>query len=58
MDRPKAGDIIKNFDKIAQSIMFLNYEKDVSGDDYVRGWDTYKWDRILTQYEKFKERYR
>ena len=58
LDRPAAAEIIKNFDKIAQAIMFMNYEKDVSGEDYVKGWDTYKWDRVLTQYEKFKERYR
>ena len=58
LDRPAAADIIKNFDKIAQSIMFFNYDKDMSGEEYVRGWDAYKWDRILTQYEKFKKRYR
>jgi hypothetical protein len=29
----------------------------MSGEEYVRGWDAYKWDRILTQYEKFKKRY-
>ena len=57
-DRPKAAEIIKNFDKFAQTIMFFNYEKDMSAEEYVKNWDTYKWDRILTQYEKFKERYR
>lgn len=57
LDRPAAAGIIKNFDKIAQSIMFFNYDKDMSGEEYVRGWDAYKWDRILTQYEKFKRRY-
>ena len=58
LDRPAAAEIVKNFDKIAQPIMFMNYERDVSGEDYVNGWDTYKWDRILTLYEKFKERYK
>jgi len=58
LDRPAAAEIIKNFDKIAQSIMFMNYDKDVSGEDYVRGWDTHRWERTLVQYEKFKQRYR
>lgn len=58
LDRPAAAEIIKNFDKIAQSIMFMNYDKNVSGEEYVRGWDTYRWERTLIQYEKFKQRYR
>ena len=57
-DRPKAAELIKNFDKFAQNIMFLNYEKDMSAKKYVENWDAYKWDRVLTQYEKFKERYK
>lgn len=57
-DRPKAAEIIKNFDKFAQPIMFFNYERDMSAEEYVRGWDTYKWERTLIQYEKFKERYK
>lgn len=57
LDRPQAAEVIKHFDAIAQPIMFFNYNKDMSGEDYVNGWDAYKWDRILTQYEKFKKRY-
>jgi hypothetical protein len=58
LERPKAAEVIKYFDKIAQSIMFFNYERDMSGEEYVKGWDSYKWERVLTQYEKFKEKYR
>lgn len=58
LSRPAAAEIISNFDAIARPIMFLNYEKDVSGEAYVKNWDTYKWERALTQYQIFKEKYR
>jgi hypothetical protein len=56
LEKKKAAEIIKNFDRLAQPIMFLNYDRDVSGEDYVSSWDTYRWDRVLEQYIKFKER--
>lgn len=54
--RKDAAKIIENFDKIARPIMFANYEGDVSGEDWVRNWDRYKWERVLDQYTKFKEK--
>ncbi len=56
LDKKGAAEVIKNFDKIAQPIMFMNYDRDVSGEEYVSGWDVYRWDRVLDQYIKFKER--
>ena len=56
LNRGKAAEIIKHFDKIAQPIMFANYSMDVSGEDWVKDWDVHKWDRILDQYIKFKEK--
>ena len=56
LEKKKAAEVIKNFDKIAQPIMFMNYDKDVSGEEYVSGWNTYKWERAIEQYIKFKER--
>ena len=56
LDRKRAAGIISYFDKIARPIMFANYEQDVSGEDWVKNWDVHKWDRILDQYQKFKER--
>lgn len=56
LEKKKAAEVIKNFDKIAQPIMFLNYDRDVSGEEYVNGWNTYRWERVLDQYIKFKER--
>lgn len=54
--RKEAAQIIENFDKIARPIMFANYERDVSGEDWVKNWDSYKWERVLDQYTKFKEK--
>lgn len=54
--RKDAAKIIGNFDKIARPIMFANYEGDVSGEDWVRNWDRYRWERVLDQYTKFKEK--
>jgi hypothetical protein len=56
VEKPKAAELIKNFDRIAQPLMFLNYDRNVSGEEYVAGWDVYKWDRVLDQYIEFKER--
>ena len=56
LDRKRAADIINNFDKIARPIMFANYDRDISGEAWVENWDVYKWDRILDQYLKFKEK--
>lgn len=54
--RKDAAQIIENFDKIARPIMFANYERDVGGEDWVKNWDSYKWERVLNQYTKFKEK--
>ena len=54
LEKKRAAEVIKNFDKLAQPIMFLNYDRDVSGEEYVSGWDTYRWDRVLEQYIIFK----
>jgi hypothetical protein len=56
LDRKRAADIINNFDKIARPIMFANYDRDISGEAWVENWDVHKWDRILDQYLKFKEK--
>jgi hypothetical protein len=56
LDRPKAAELIKNFDRIAQPIMFFNYDRDMSGEEYVGGWDSHKWDRVLDQFMKFREK--
>ena len=55
LDKKGAAGVIKNFDKIAQPIMFMNYDRDVSGEEYVNGWDVYRWERVLDQYIEFKE---
>ena len=56
LEKKNAAGVIKNFDKIAQPIMFMNYDRDVSGEEYVAGWNTHKWERAIEQYIKFKER--
>ena len=56
LEKPKAAELIKNFDRIAQPIMFMNYDRNVSGEEYVADWDVYKWDRVLDQYIEFKEK--
>jgi hypothetical protein len=56
LDRPRAAEVIKFFHKVVQSVMFMNLDRDVNGEDYVKGWDAHRWERVLEQYIKFKEK--
>ena len=53
LERRRAADAIKYFHKIVQDIMFLNLDRDISGSEYVKGWDVYRWNRALDNYINF-----
>ena len=53
LSRLTYADFVKRCPKIAQKFMFDLYSKDITAEDYTRGWDKFHWDRVLTQYERF-----
>lgn len=53
LPRKDAAEVIKPFHKLVQPIMFANLERVVSGRDYVRDWDVYKWERALEHFTEF-----
>ncbi len=55
LERSEAAYIIKKFHKIAQPIMFMNLNRHVSGREYIRDWDVYKWERNLEYFVKLCE---
>ena len=55
LSRKEAAEVIKPFHKLVRPIMFANIERMVSGREYVREWDVYKWERALEHFTKFIE---
>ena len=53
LNRRHAAEVIKNFHKLIQNIMFMNLDRHVGGREYTYGWDTYKWERTLEHFTKF-----
>jgi hypothetical protein len=53
LSRKDAAEIIKPFHKLVQPIMFANHSRLVSGREYVRDWDVYKWERALEHFTEF-----
>lgn len=52
LTRPEAAEVIKHFHKLVQPIMFANHARHVSGREYVRDWDVYKWERNIENFLK------
>jgi hypothetical protein len=55
LSRKDAAEVIKPFHRLVQPIMFANHSRFVSGREYVRDWDTYKWERALEHFTEFIE---
>ncbi len=53
LSRKDAAEIIKHFHKLVQPIMFANHTRLVSGREYVRDWDVYKWERAIEYFTEF-----
>ena len=53
LSRPEAAEVIKPFHKLVQPIMFYNLDRLMSGREYVRDWDVYKWERALEKFTEF-----
>lgn len=53
--RKDAAETIKPFHKLVKPIMFENLDKNVSGNEHVKDWTVYKWERVLEEFIKFKE---
>jgi hypothetical protein len=53
-DRRKAAETIKMFQALVQPIMFINLDRDLSGEEYVSDFTIYKWERAIEAFLKFR----
>ena len=53
LSRSEAAEVIKPFHKLVKPIMFSNLDGNLSGREYVKDWNAYKWERTLDSYSKF-----
>lgn len=53
LSKQEAAEAIKPFHRLVRPIMFFNYDRDMSGREYVKDWNAYKWERTLESYSKF-----
>lgn len=52
MSRGAFSEYVKTFPKIFQGLMFFNYERDMSVEEYTAGWHVNKWEDYLVEIEK------
>jgi hypothetical protein len=52
MSRGAFSEYVKTFPKIFQGLMFFNYERDMSVEEYTAGWHVNKWEDYLVKVEK------
>ena len=56
LPRADAAEVIKKFNGFVQPIMFANLDRNICGNEYVKEWDVYKWERNIDNFLKFTER--
>ncbi len=57
MSRSDYAELVKTFPKIFHGLLFFNYEKDMSVEEYTSGWTDNKWEEYLESVEKLKMTY-
>ena len=53
LDKKEFAKIVTKLPKLVQPIMFFNYDRDVSAEEYMSKWDAYQWERALEQYDNY-----
>lgn len=54
MSRGDFAGLVKTFPKIFQDLLFKNYDRDLSTEDYTVGWRENRWEDCLVELEKLK----
>lgn len=57
MPRNEYAEMVKEFPKIFRGLLFLNYDRDVTAEEYTSQWTTYKWENYLDEMENLKDEY-
>jgi hypothetical protein len=57
MPRNEYAEMVKEFPKIFRGLLFLNYDRDMTAEEYTSQWTTYKWENHLNEMEKLKDEY-
>jgi hypothetical protein len=57
MTRGAYSELVKSFPKIFHGLLFYNYKRDMTAEEYTSGWHLNKWEEYLERMEKFKNEY-
>lgn len=57
LPRAAYAELVKTFPMLFQGLLFLNYNRDMSAEEYTSGWHENKWEEYLTKFEKLKDKY-
>lgn len=57
MTRGAYSELVKSFPKMFHGLLYYNYERDMSAEEYTSGWHLNKWEEYLERMEKFKNEY-
>lgn len=52
MSRGAYSELVKTFPKTYQGLLYLNYERDVTAEEYTVKWNENKWEEYLEEFEK------
>jgi hypothetical protein len=57
MTRGAYSELVKSFPKMFHGLLYYNYERDMSAEEYTSGWHLKKWEEYLEIMEEFKNEY-
>lgn len=57
MSRKDYSELVKTFPKLYQGLLFINYERDMSAEEYASAWHINKWEENLEVVEKLRDTY-
>ena len=57
MSRKDYAELVKTFPKLYHGLLFLNYDRDMSAEEYTFNWHINKWEENLEIVEKLRDYY-
>ena len=55
MPRREYAELVKTFPRMFHGLLFYNYDKDLTAEDYASGWNEAKWEEYLEAMEKLRQ---
>jgi hypothetical protein len=57
MTRGAYSELVKSFPKIFHGLLFYNYERDMTAEEYTSGWHEKKWEEYLEAVARLQDEY-